>query len=144
MALLAATTLGAGVYDCISAEISSEGPLGADDQEQLRLVVQSYSASSVDADGVPVRGARPLGSMQRAVSSDELQDGLVVQVVQLDEASQARDAIVVAWVEKGEPNLEFDARTARPSAEAVVGSSISSSRSAARVVLRAQPQSAAA
>jgi hypothetical protein len=43
--------------------------------------------------------------------------------------------VVVAWVERGVPNLEFDALRARPTEGAVVGVTRSSKASGTRVVL---------
>jgi hypothetical protein len=109
LALLAAVTLGDGA-DTVRAEVRAHGlRAGA-----YRLVVQSYDAS----DGrVPGRDARPVGSLQRAVTADELQQGVHVSLLELRELAGAPSAdrpMVVAWIEAGEPNLEFDGRTARP------------------------------
>jgi hypothetical protein len=109
LALLAATTLGDGA-DTLHAEVRANGlQAGA-----YRLVVQSYDAS----DGpVPGRDARPVGSLQRAVTADELRDGVHVNLLELREStheSPSERPMVVAWIEAGEPNLEFDGRTARP------------------------------
>jgi len=109
LALLAAVTLGDGA-DTLRAEVRAHGlRAGA-----YRLVVQSYDAS----DGrVPGRDARPVGSLQRAVTADELQHGVHVNLLELREAAvatQGERPMVVAWIEAGEPNLEFDGRTARP------------------------------
>jgi hypothetical protein len=68
-----------------------------------------------------------------------------VQVVQIGDAAEpgSRSARVVAWVEPGHPDLEFDAMTARPSRDAVYGIGETSSAprkddlgsSSARIVL---------
>jgi hypothetical protein len=111
--------------------------------------VQSYSFEELDAQGLPGRAVRPLGSAQRAITADELRRGVAVEVVQIDDGvrSAGRRARVVAWVEPGQPDLEFDAMTARPSSDAVYG--ISELRngssedlamaSSARVVLSRRP-----
>jgi hypothetical protein len=138
MALLAATTLGVGQYDYVQAEISSEGNLDMDPGEvgEYRLVVQSYASGSVDAAGMPALRARPLGSLQRAITSDELKNGVAVKVVQVGpDAEMDETPVVVAWVERGVPNLEFDALRARPTEGAVVGVTRSSKASGTRVVL---------
>jgi hypothetical protein len=109
LALLAATTLGDGA-DTLRAEVRADGLRDG----AYRLVVQSYDAS----DGrVPSREARPVGSLQRSVTADELRHGVYVNLLELrpatGESTSARP-MVVAWIEAGEPDLEFDGRTARP------------------------------
>jgi hypothetical protein len=109
LALLAATTLGDGA-DTLHAEVRANGLRDG----AYRLVVQSYDAS----DGrVPGHDARPVGSLQRAVTADELRHGVHVNLLELRESaagSTSERPMVVAWIEAGEPNLEFDGRTARP------------------------------
>jgi hypothetical protein len=112
LALLAATTLG-DAADTVHAEVRADGlALGS----HYRLVVQSYDGAG--------RDARPVGSMQRAVTGDELRNGVHVSLLELRQAQPAASAVkphVVAWVEAGEPNLEFDGRTARPGPGSVYG-----------------------
>jgi hypothetical protein len=109
LALLAAVTLGDGA-DTLRAEVRAHGLR----EGAYRLVVQSYDAS----DGrMPGRDDRPVGSLQRAVTADELQHGVHVSLLELRQAATAphlEHPVVVAWIEAGEPNLEFDGRTARP------------------------------
>ena len=109
LALLAATTLGDGA-DTLHAEVRANGLR----EGAYRLVVQSYDAS----DGrVPGHDARPVGSLQRSVTADELRHGVHVNLLELRESaaeSTSERPMVVAWIEAGEPNLEFDGRTARP------------------------------
>ena len=108
LALLAATTLGDGA-DTLHAEIRAKG-LGAG---AYRLVVQSYDEA---VGRLPGREARPIGSVQRAVTADELRQGVSVNLVELrgGAAEQGSSPVVVAWVEAGQPDLEFDGRQARP------------------------------
>lgn len=115
MALLAATTLG-DAADTVRAEVRADGLKGG----SYRLVVQSYDAESA---GLPGAKARPVGSMQRAVTADELRAGVQVSLLELRQASgpSSVDPMVVAWVEAGEPDLEFDARAARPGRGSVYG-----------------------
>ena len=113
MALVAATTFGTGELDCIRAEISSDDAPGAEDDESLRLIVQSYEAGSVDAQG-PSKYARPLGSIQRAITPEELKKGVSVDLVNVRRDESGEAPVVVAWIERGEPTLELDARRARP------------------------------
>jgi hypothetical protein len=119
LALLAATTLGDGA-DTLHAEVRAHGLHGLR-EGAYRLVVQSYDAS----DGkVPGRYARPVGSMQRAVTADELRSGVHVNLLELRETTAevaSERPMVVAWIEAGEPNLEFDGRNARPCPGSVYG-----------------------
>jgi hypothetical protein len=117
IALLAATTLG-DAADTLHAEVRADG-LSKDGA--YRLVVQSYDATDA---AVPGRYARPVGSMQRAVTADELREGVHVDLIELRQdasARQSRAPLVVAWIEAGEPNLEYDGRTARPAPGNVYG-----------------------
>jgi hypothetical protein len=113
MALLAATTLGVDAGDTFRAEVSTDEDLV--ESRDYRLVVQSYDAASGE---VPGDRARPLGSMQRAVTGAELRKGVSVSLVELRRAQApemtGKDPMVVAWVEAGKPDLEFDGRMARP------------------------------
>jgi len=117
LALLAATTLGDGA-DTLRAEVRADGLRDG----AYRLVVQSYDT----VDGrVPSREARPVGSVQRAVTAAELREGVHVNLLELrgrsQEASSERP-VVVAWIEAGQqPDLEFDGRTARPRPGSVYG-----------------------
>jgi len=88
----------------VQAEVFADVP----EIKELRLVVQSYEAGS----------DKPIGSLQRAVSAFDLRIGLRVCLVELAPSRKTR---VVAWVEPGRPDLEFDARTARPSAGCFYG-----------------------
>ncbi len=109
LALLAATTLGDGA-DTLHAEVRADGLRDG----AYRLVVQSYDASR---GRVPGRDARPVGSLQRSVTADELRQGVHVNLLELREPTTvpvSERPMVVAWIETGEPNLEFDGRTARP------------------------------
>jgi hypothetical protein len=112
LALLAATTLG-DAADTLRAEVRAAGLAGTGN---YRLVVQSYDA--------PGRDARPVGSIQRSVSADELRHGINVNLLELRHASppaQVQSPLVVAWIEAGEPDLEFDGRNARPTPGSVYG-----------------------
>lgn len=121
LALLAATTLG-DAADTVRAEVRADG-LAADGV--YRLVVQSYDTSH---GVVPDRTSRPLGSVQRAVTAAELRNGVQVNLIEFTRPadgsahSSADRPRVVAWIEAGAPNLEFDGRTARPGPGSVYGS----------------------
>ncbi|MBK7578735.1 MAG: hypothetical protein IPI67_00900 [Myxococcales bacterium] len=130
LALLAATTLGVGALDQVSACISG----GLSGEDSYRLVVHTYAPESVDAEGRVAPRARPRGSMQRAVSAEELARGVPVNVVQV--GVSATDPVVIAWVERGEPTLELDALTARPDPGALIGVSRTRPGERAHVVVK--------
>jgi hypothetical protein len=113
LALLAMTTLG-DAAGTLRAEVRASGLSGGG---VYRLVVQSYDATG--------RDARPVGSVQRSVSADELRHGVNVNLLELREATatgtEIQSPLVVAWIEAGEPDLEFDGRNARPSPGSVYG-----------------------
>jgi hypothetical protein len=114
LALLAATTLG-DAADTVRAQVRAQG---LPSSGNYRLVVQSYDATGHDA--------RPVGSMQRSVSADELRNGVNVNLLELRQPQasaipSAQSPMVMAWIEAGEPDLEFDGRTARPSPGSVYG-----------------------
>lgn len=120
MALLAATTAGISTVHRVRAEVSVGLPeLPGIVADGYRLVVQSYSADSV-VDGIPPRHVRPLASAQRGVTAGELLQGVEVDVVSLGDDDEV-PPVIVAWVEHGAPNLEFDGWRARPSQDAYVG-----------------------
>lgn len=124
MALLAATTLGdaAPAAASVHAAVTCRRADGLKPHGTYRLVVQSYDARN---GRVPDARARPIGSMQRAVTADELRRGVHVNLLELRgsgaDAATTDDPMVVAWVEAGEPDLEFDARAARPTPGSVYG-----------------------
>jgi len=110
MALLAATTLGVDGANTVRAEVRADADLA--DSREYRLVVQSYDGSHGRA---PSFRVRPVGSYQRAVTAAELRRGVKVSLVELrQDAAVENDGAVVAWIEAGKPDLEFDGRTARP------------------------------
>ena len=117
MALLAATTLG-DAADTIHAEVRADG---VSRDGAYRLVVQSYDAAH---GRMPGPGSRPVGSLQRLVTADELREGVHVDLLEWRENGAPVDRgglVVVAWIEAGEPDLEFDGRTARPALGSVYG-----------------------
>lgn len=103
LALLAAATLGDGAR-MVHAEVRADGVRDG----AYRLVVQSYDRAGA---------ARPVGSVQRAVTADELRNGVHVNLVELRGSQALADAarpVIVAWIEAAGPDLEFDGLTARP------------------------------
>jgi hypothetical protein len=114
--LLAATTLG-DAADTVRAEVRADG-LSSD--RVYRLVVQSYESTE---GRLPTRASRPIGSAQRAVTAEEMRDGVQVNLLELRGLSGASvdTPLLVAWIEAGGPDLEFDGRTARPAPGSVYG-----------------------
>ena len=113
MDLLAQATLPGANAGTIQATIVANIP-SAQDGTELRLVVQSF-------DGSP----RPLGSIQRAVTRAELRAGVHVRLVELRTlGSLDLQSRVIAWVERGRPDLELDARTAKPGPRAFFGEAL--------------------
>lgn len=137
MALVAATTLGGGVaIQRVRAAVSADPRQLDDSLEGYRLIVQSYAPKSVRAGtGLPTPHARPLASTQRAITREELARGVAVDVVGLDE--QPDDApVIVAWVERGQPDLEFDALGARPPADGCYASASADTDTRPALILR--------
>jgi hypothetical protein len=116
LALLAATTLG-DAADTVRAEIRANG---LSNGARYRLVVHSYD---VPHGGKPDRYARPVGSTQRAVTADELREGVQVDLLEIrpGSASISQEPLVLAWLEAPGPDLDFDARSARPIPGSVYG-----------------------
>ena len=135
MALLAATSIGAVTVERMRAEVSAQD-VGAATSAGYRLIVQSYSRDSVVGNELPGASQRPLASVQRAVTAEELARGIAVDMHQIDQI-KGGGRVVVAWLEHGAPDLEFDALRARPSRGAVVGLA-QASQGSAQIVLRRQ------
>jgi hypothetical protein len=118
MALLAVTTLG-NAANTLRAEVKADHSW-ISDSRTYRLVVQSYDAHS---GRIPSRKTKPIGSLQRAVTGAQLRRGVHVDLLELrgpnDDPGEV--PMVVAWIEKGEPDLEFDGRRARPRPGSVYG-----------------------
>jgi hypothetical protein len=132
MSLVAATTLGVSGVDQIRARVTSETDVQADGE--LRLIVQSYARDALAQGALPSNDVRPLASIQRTITAEELRDGVDVSVIQLPgaDASDA-DSVVVAWVERGVADLEFEGMESRPLAGAHYGAA----QRGADIVLRA-------
>lgn len=117
LALLAATTLGVDGASTVRADVSADD--GLVEGRDYRLVVQSFDGSEGQR---PSFRARPVASSQRAVTAAELRDGVRINLVELREGQLAEnDGAVVAWIEAGKPDLEFDGRMARPRPGSMVG-----------------------
>lgn len=111
LSLVAATTAGMGptatVRTCVRADV-------AEDLGELRLVVHSYLPGQLSGRAVPSAADRPMSSTQRAVTAEELRQGVVIEMVQPATDSCEGAPVVFAWVEPGRANLDFDALLARP------------------------------
>jgi hypothetical protein len=140
--LLAAATLGVPGASTLRAEVRADMALLAD--RNYRLVVQSYDRPF---DGnMPSGNAKPRASIQRPVTAGELRKGVQVDLLELGQAAVSSDAraaaflgsrpaspqddaargeltkaLVLAWVEEGRADLEFDGRRARPMPGSLVG-----------------------
>jgi hypothetical protein len=137
MALVAATTIGLGELDRVRAEVSADTAALGQSGERYRLVVQSYAQGSVVAGSVPGSRQKPLASAQRSVTAEELSRGVAVDVLRVGPSADPSQ-VIVAWIEKGEADLEFDGAEARPSAAALYGASEARELGSARVVLKRQ------
>jgi hypothetical protein len=123
LGLVAATTKGVGERRRVRVRIRATAPIKGD---AFRLIVQSYAASSYQSSGPPVDSSTPVASLQRAVSPEELQLGLDLDVMHVGcDGHIPSEFIVFAWVEPGQPDLEYDAALARPSNGALCGSAFS-------------------
>jgi hypothetical protein len=125
----------------VRAAVSVDARALAASDVGYRLVVQSYAPESFGANDLPTQGARPLGSIQRAVTREELARGVAVEVLGLS-AAERSGHVIVAWVERGKPDLEFDALRARPSNDAVYGVAASGEQALATPVVLTRRRSA--
>ena len=122
LALVAATTVGVGSLYRVRAAVSVDARKLSRSDVGYRLIVQSYAPESfgIGARDLPALRARPLASTQRAVTLEELARGIAVDVLGVSSTGESAP-VIVAWVESGKPNLEFDALEARPNDDAVYG-----------------------
>jgi hypothetical protein len=135
---LAAASLGVASYDRVRAQVTSSGFLNDREDDAAgswRLIVQTYAPDDVGADGLPSPRARPLASTQRSATGAELERGMQVDVVHLGEASND-GTVLVAWLERGQPDLEYDGRTARPNRAVYTAVAQTDHGSTPRLVLR--------
>ena len=113
MSLLAAATLGVSGVNQVRARVSAGEEVTGEGGE-LRLIVQSYRRGTLRQGKLPERDVQPVASTQRAITAEELRHGIDVSVVELGAEGADSDSVVVAWVESGSANLDFDALEARP------------------------------
>jgi hypothetical protein len=111
LALVAATSLGIAHAETVRAEIKLP-PEALESGGRYRLIVQSYDTLG-RASLIP--SGRPRASTQRTITPADLINGVRIDLVELgEEEAFPGQRRVVAWVEPGEANLEFDARRAKP------------------------------
>jgi hypothetical protein len=133
LALVAATSLGLAEAVALRAEVSvPRDILGGG---RYRLIIQSYDDMAENR-AIPA-SSRPRGSAQRAVTAADLKQGIQVDLIELGERAltSSERRVVIAWLERGEPTLEFDARRARPAAGSVYGITRSSQAEPVKIVL---------
>jgi hypothetical protein len=123
MSLLAATTLGVSGIDHLRARISSGDHVGEGD---FRLIVQAYSKDGLDGRVVPHSDDRPLASLQRSITAEELREGIDVSFLQFPSDESSSESVVIAWVERGAPTLDLDALEARPAKGDYYGTALQS------------------
>lgn len=119
MALVAATTLGPNAMaGTLRAQVRASVPLA--EGGEYRLVVHSYDARTRNELDATVK---PVASMQRAVTAEELERGVAVDLVEVrsKDGASSESPLVVAWIESGKADLEFDGREARPKDASIVG-----------------------
>lgn len=124
LSLLVSSALGTRARTT-STEIRAENARLA--RGPMRLVVQTFPD---DARGPK---ARPISSVQRNVTADELRRGVRVNVFDPSGRDSTR---VLAWVERGEADLELDGHAAKPSRRSIVGNAPSRTDGPVRIVLQ--------
>lgn len=136
MGLLAVTSLGADGASAVRAQVRANIALSAG--RSYRLIVQSYPPSAERP--FPSDRARPLASIQRSVTPAEMKRGVRVDLLELRQPGNRYDggaasvsasdaagglgsprSFVLAWVEEGRADLEYDGRRARPQPGSFVG-----------------------
>lgn len=81
--------------------------------ERGRLVVQTFSKTGAYA--------RPLAAAQRAVTREELARGVEISLHPQAALPGASEFHVLAWMEAGDPDLEYDGLRAVPKAPVSLG-----------------------
>jgi hypothetical protein len=115
---LAATTVGLDDFGRLRIGVSAR----VAQTEALRLVVQVFRHESELVGGLPGPNERPLAAAQRATNADELRSGVLMSVMVSTARRTWADGVrVLAWLEPGPPDLEFDGLCARPSGAVYVG-----------------------
>lgn len=104
---LVATTMGLDAFGRLRIIVRAKS-VGL---ERGRLVVQAFDKAGSEA--------RPLASAQRAVNREDLFDGVEITLHPNDESMSGHH--VLAWIEPGEPDLEYDGLRAKPKAPISLG-----------------------
>ena len=121
LALVAATSLGIAHAETVRAEIRLPRQ-ALQHRRRYRLIVQSYDslrATQRHSRLGPTPGlCAAVGHARRSRRWGSHRPHLARREEQPAEPEQG---VVVAWVEPGEANLEFDARRARPTADSFYG-----------------------
>jgi hypothetical protein len=111
LALVAATSLGIPHAETVRAAIRLP-PEALESGGRYRLIVQSYDTLGRKS---LIPSGKPRASTQRTITPADLVDGVRIDLIELGDEEAARSGRrVIAWVEPGEANLEFDARRAKP------------------------------
>ena len=110
LALVAATSLGIAHAETVRAEIKLP-PEALESGGRYRLIVQSYDTLGRKS---LIPSGRPRASTQRTVTPADLVDGVRIDLIELGDEEASSERRVIAWVEPGEADLEFDARRAKP------------------------------
>jgi hypothetical protein len=123
VALLAATALGVAGVQRVRAAVSADPKDLGQSRDGYRLIVQSYAPSSLGTGQLPGGRSRPLASTQRAVTSEQLARGISIDMLGLEATapSSSEAPVIIAWVERGGADLDFDGFEARPAADAFYG-----------------------
>ena len=123
VALVAATTLGVAGVQRVRAAVSADPRELGHSRDGFRLIVQSYAPSSLGSGQLPAGRARPLASTQRAITPEQLARGISVDMLGLETSPgpSLETPVIVAWVEQGRADLDFDGLQARPAADAFYG-----------------------
>lgn len=126
---LIATTLGLDDFGRLRVRVRAK--VGA--LQGHRLVVQCYSPDQVKG-GLPGLYERPLSAAQRAVEGEELERGVEMVLVHSCAGRSDQGCVVIAWIEAGAPDLDYDGLTARPGGAVFVGSGFADAQSAQLVL----------
>jgi hypothetical protein len=123
VALVAATSLGIAGVQRVRAAVTADPRELGDPRDGYRLIVQSYAPSSLGSGQLPAGRARPLASTQRTITAEQLARGVSVDMLGLEQpgAASPEAPVIVAWVERGRADLDFDGFEARPSADGFYG-----------------------
>ena len=129
---LVATTLGLDDFGRVRVIVRAD----VAELEGCHLVVQCYTSDSIRG-GLPAAHERPLAAAQRAIDSEQLRRGVEVVLVHSGIPLDDQGCVVVAWVESGVPDLDYDGLRARPAGAVYVGTCYASSERAQVVLERA-------